>query len=189
MEQLLLGLLRPKGLHDPHADQVFLEHCCKHTHLSLHRPPDYPHSPPNLDGGVNGDGHPGQAYQRQLPVDNEQQGRYSAYEDGQLEGPHHAKVDELAGALHVVGNDRHEIARVPLVVKGEAQSLHPVEQGVLEGIGNPGGDVLRKVGLAVAEGAPNDADKQERNTQDNQAAPVPFGEHLVNGVANEPGNG
>ena len=69
-------------------------------------------------------------------------------------------------------------------MEGEAEPLHPPEQGVLEGIGNPGGDVLRKVGLAVAESAPNDADEQERNTQDNQAAPVSIGEHLVYGVPN-----
>ena len=107
MEQLHLGLLRAEGLDDSHADEVLLEHRGEYAHLSLHRPPDCPHASPNLDGGVDGYGHPGKAYQRQLPVDNEQQGGDSADEDGQLEGAHHAEVNEHPGALHVVRNDRH----------------------------------------------------------------------------------
>ena len=134
-------------------------------------------------------GTPARLIRRQLPVEDEEQRRYAADENSQLKGAHHAEVDEHSGALYVVGDHRHEVAGVSLIVECEAQPLHPLEQVVLQGVGDPRGYVFREVGLPVAERAAHYADEHQRNAQENQAAPVPVRQHLVDGVADQPGDG
>ena len=103
----------------------------------LYLQPDRSQARAYLNGARSHYGHDDPGDERQLPVGGRHEDEHDDEKNCQGQQAQHAKVDEHAHRFHVLGGAGHELARLRLVVVGEAQPLEVVVDLIAEIIGDP----------------------------------------------------